>query len=63
MSYAIAGILAVLITLALWVSGFIMYSKIPSDEDSDRNVALVFAVLGIPIPLLELVPIVIGSRY
>ena len=36
--------------------------KIPEDSDS-RTIAMVFAILGIFAPLLEIVPIVIGSFY
>lgn len=59
-----AGIIIACVYIALIVSGFVMYSKIPQDApNSDKNVALGFAVFGIPLPLLQIVPIVIGSRY
>ena len=58
------AIIVACIYIALIISGFVMYSKIPNDAaNSDQNVALGFAVIGIPIPPLQIVPIVIGSRY
>jgi len=59
-------VLMILIVLGLWVAGFVMYSKIPSDDESakaDQDMALAFAVVGIPFPILQLVPIIIGARY
>ena len=58
------AVLLALVAIGLVVSGFVLYSKIPDNaRNYDQNIALTFATLGIPLPFLQIVPIVIGSRY
>lgn len=50
------------IVICLWVYGFRGVRRIPEESDS-KTIAMVFAILGIFAPLLEIVPIVMGSFY